>query len=211
MLIQHAADALDYGRFMLGSRSCQHMGQDPIRAAGMTHADAQAVKCFATGLVDNIAQAVIAAMTAAGLKTDIAGRKVDLVMRDQDLCERDFIVVKQGGNGRAALVHKGLRLAQAAIHGAALVAAKFGVKFARGGKGHGALGSQRVNKPEARVVPGAGVLCAGIAEADDQFERGRHLAVVSRLRSCRIFRAPLQRRQRRLRPRAQSHLRSRRL
>lgn len=178
MLIQHPADALDYGRFMLGGRSCQHMGQDPIRAAGMTHADAQAAKPFAAGLIDNIPQAVIAAMTAAGLETYIAGRKVDLVMRDHDLCERDFIIVKQGGNGRAALVHKGLRLAQAAIHGAALIAAKFGVKFARGGKSHGALRGQRVNKPETRVMPGAGVLRAGIAEADDQFERGRHLAVV---------------------------------
>ena len=178
MLIQHAADARVYGRCMLGGRSCQHMGQDPIRTAGMTYADAQAVKFFAAGLVDNIPQAVIAAMTAAGLETDIAGRKVDLVMRDQDLCQRDFIVVKQGGNGRAAFVHKGLRLAQAAIHGAALVAAKLGVKFARSGKGHGALGGQRIDKPETRIVPGAGVLRAGVAEADDQFERGRHLAVV---------------------------------
>ena len=211
MLIQHAADARVYSRLMLRGRSCQHMGQDPIRAAGMAHADAQAVKCFAAGLVDDIPQAVIAAMTAAGLKADIAGRKVDLVVRDQDLCQRDFIVVKQGGNGRAALVHKGLRLAQAAIHGAALIAAKFGVKFARGGKSYGALGGQRVNKPETRVVPGAGVLRAGVAEADDQFERGRHVAVVSRLRSCRIFRALLQRRQRLPRSLPRCHLRSRRL
>ena len=63
---------------------------------------------------DDIPKAVVSPMATAAFQTDGPWRQIDVVMDDEQSIDRDAIVFQQGGDGRPAPVHEGLRFEQPA-------------------------------------------------------------------------------------------------
>jgi hypothetical protein len=120
----------------------------------------------------------------------VPGRQVDLVVRHQDLRRQDPVEQGERGDRLAGAVHVGAGLQQPKL--AAMVAQprQFAVELALGAEGRTGRAGDRIDEPEAGVVPRALVLGADVAEADDQPDRaagvGGHQ---KKARRCRHRRA----------------------
>ena len=146
----------------------------------MADADAQPPVVAAAELGVDVAQAVVAGMTAALLELELAGFQVELVMRDQDLLGRDLEETRQRRDRLARAVHESHGLEQPdrltfeiAAPGNAEIAAfrvQVDLEFA----------CDRLQPPETGVVTGILVFRARVAQADQQFEHGSSLAPAGR-------------------------------
>ena len=104
---------------------------------------------------------------AALLQARGARRQIELVVDHQHLGGLDPEEARHHLHRPAARVHVALRQHQP--RPARLVAADQRLELAVLAQHRAALRGQPLDEPEARVVPGGGVLVARIAEADDQF------------------------------------------
>jgi hypothetical protein len=113
------------------------------------------------------------AVATAALQPCRAGRQVQLVVHDQHLFRIDTVVVGHGPHRLTAAIHVGGRFQQAhaAAGDAGLAQLAVELRFIRKAGPMG--GGQRVDEPEAGVVPVLLVLRPGVAEACDQLD-GAH-------------------------------------
>ena len=112
----------------------------------------------------DVPQAVVPAVGAAGADAQLAQRQVEVVADHQEV--RGFHLMKVEGLADAAAtqIHKGFRLDQQEGLAAVVQLGHLGLEPTA--EPRGVLG-QQVDDVEADVVPGARVLRAGVAEADD--------------------------------------------
>ena len=94
------------GIALVGLEVAQHPVQHQVLVAGMADADAHPAIVLADMGVD-VAQAVVAAGTAALLHAHPAGREVELVVEHHDAVERDLEEAHGLAHGLARLVHEG--------------------------------------------------------------------------------------------------------
>src|SRR5690606_17525133 len=160
------------GRLVVPARPAQHPGGDPVLVAGMADADPQAVELAVAQQPDDVAQAVLAAVAAIELQPGHARRQVQLVVGDQHLLRLDLPVAQGRHHRLAGQVHEGGRLEQAQVLPAR--ADPGGLAEQLGFQAEAGAGAfrQGVQKPEPGVVPGSGVFGTGIAQSDDESQRG---------------------------------------
>ncbi len=73
----------------------QHVVHHIISAARMTYADAQALKLFATQMVDDVTQTIMTTVSAAGFQAYGTRIKIQLIVSHQNIIFGDFVEVCQ--------------------------------------------------------------------------------------------------------------------
>src|SRR4051812_23358323 len=136
----------------------------------MAHADAQAPECVALR-GDDVAQAVVSAVTTRVLETHGAARQIDLVVRHEHLRGRDLVEVQHARDGTAAAVHERHRLQQPDLVATDACARELSLVLALVAERAAMTARELVDEPEARVVTRARVLGTRVAETDDELER----------------------------------------
>ena len=136
---------------------------------GMPDADAHPPESV-TLRRDDVAQAVVSAVTAGFLEPDRAARQIDLVVRHQHLRRRQLVETQHARHRSAAAIHEGHRLHEPQLLAADANARELGLVFAFETERAAMTPRQLVHEPEARVVARARIFGARIAEADDEFE-----------------------------------------
>ena len=148
----------------------------PGAVRGHPYAYAQAGEGLGAGRLDHGLESVVSARAAFGAQSKLARRQVDVVAHDKKLVRRQPVARLQVAYRRAAAVDIGARLDQR--HGA--VGDNAFADYRRAApplKANGMLSRQRVDAPKAGVVAGGGVLCAGVAQADDCKRRRFGMAI----------------------------------
>ena len=135
---------------------------------GMADGDPQAMELAVPQQPDNVAQPVLAAVTAVELEARDAGREIQLIMGDQHFLRFDLPVAQRSGHRFAAEIHERGRLQQPDGLPGNLDLGGFAEQFAFQTESHAGLLRQRVNEPEPGIVPGSGVFGARISEPDDE-------------------------------------------
>src|SRR5690349_13277197 len=136
----------------------------------MAHADAQAPESVALRR-DDVAQAVVTAVTTRVLQAHCAARQIDLVVRHQHLRGRDLVEIQHARDGAAAAVHERHGLQQPDLVTADAHPGELALVLALVAEGPAMTARELVHEPETRVVARARVLGARIPETDDELER----------------------------------------
>ena len=93
----------------------QDVINDLIAIARMVDAEAQAVKIFAAKRGDDVAQAVVAAVTAAVFQFDRAFRQIEFVVNDEDFFRGEVVEFGECAHRTTTGIHEGQRFEQ--MHG----------------------------------------------------------------------------------------------
>ena len=144
----------------------EDVGRDQALVAGVADADADAVEGRADVGVDR-AQAVVAGVAAAGLDADPAGGEVELVVEDGDVVGLELVELQGGADASPERFMKVPGFRSSTFSAPRRPSAISPWNFARHGAKPWADGDG-VDGHEADVVAVAGVLAAGIAEADEE-------------------------------------------
>ena len=132
-----------------------------------TDAHAQAGEIVASQEIQDIAHAIVRSRAALGADAHPAKGQIHVVIHHQQFFRRDLIPVHQLRHGLAAEVHIRLRLGKRHAHIAnaafphfrlATRAVQFDLVARR----------QNLHHVEPHIVPGARILCAGVAQAHNQ-------------------------------------------
>lgn len=143
---------------------------DDLRAiAGMADAQPQAPEVRAD-VRDDVAQAVVTAVTAAQFETGVTDRQIEFVVRDQNFGRRNFHVIGNRAHGKSAAIHIRHRLEQRDFLAAERHATNVALESRMTSESPAPLGRKCIDKPEPRVVTREQMLGAWIAETDDDFE-----------------------------------------
>jgi hypothetical protein len=113
------------------------------------------------------AQAVMAGMAAALLDFQLTGGEVELVVENYDIIDGNLEELGAFGDGLAGEVHEGLGFQEKGFRAAQGTLRQQPVEFASEWCTSVVFGDA-VDGHEAYVVPGLGVLGAGVSEADEQ-------------------------------------------
>ena len=137
----------------------------------MAYTDTQAMKIFVvTQSWHDIAQPVVAAMTAALFEARSAWVDIQLIVSNQHFFRRNFVELRNGRNGFAAAVHKSGGNKQAEVMAGtgrtASQAKKFGIRL----QSATALLRQCGNEVGPRVVARPLVFATGVAQSNNKFD-----------------------------------------
>src|SRR5579871_3045008 len=116
----------------------------------------------------DVPQPVMAAMSAAGSKAQLAQRQVDIVADHQQIGEDRLVEVNDLANALTAQVHEGLGLDEENLLAILVELGDPGLKAILK-TAHSRATGQAVHHHEADIVPRVRVPPAGIAQAYDDF------------------------------------------
>ncbi|GBH08045.1 Aconitase A [Pseudomonas syringae pv. actinidiae] len=141
------------------------------------------MKCVLVAeLRDDVAQAVVTAMTAAHFEFGNARRQVQFVVRHQNRLDRDTVEARKRRDSLAATVHVGGGDQQTNILTLMRKASGQAKEFALGNEIDSLRRSNTLNEKSPCVMPGLFVFSAWISQAHDQLygghDRGSSFGVV---------------------------------
>ncbi len=155
-------------RLVFRARRLQHVVGDfllrEFRLARVSDADAQPPVLRGAQLRLDVAQSVVAGVSAAELHLRLAGLQVELVVHDEDLLRRDREEARDRRDGAAGEVHERRGLHDPHVARLRDVRRELALRRERGRE----LPRQRVGEPEARVVAGARVFAARVSQTGDE-------------------------------------------
>ena len=151
-------------------RARQHVIDHLGLVAGMPDAEPQAPEILAD-VRDDVAQPVVAAVTAAVLQAHGADRQIELIVRHQDLLGRDLEEIAQLPHRQAAAVHVRGGLQQHDVLAADVDARGLAGELAVVAKLRAVPPRKQIHEPETRVVAGDQMLGPRIAETGDDPQR----------------------------------------
>ena len=165
------------------SRRCCSSGAKRVRTwstarpVRLADPDPQPAELLGPELVDDRAQAVVAARPAALAEAQLAERQREVVGDDEQVDQRGVLARQHLADREAGVVHVGQRLDERQVEAPEAAHGDVGrVALAALAGPAGALGDPVHDQP-ADVVARAGVLRAGVAETDDDLQpslRGQH-------------------------------------
>src|SRR3990167_8042961 len=143
--------------------------------AGMADAEAQSGKVIlSTEFVDDVAQTIVATVTAAFFQTDRTQRQIQFVVHHEDVCRWNAEELCESEDGLSAAIHEGggkQKMNRMARYGDFSVVAEeffFRLEFAVMVFGEGA------KKNRAGIVACSRIFGAWITQAHDQLDRLTH-------------------------------------
>src|SRR5579883_1522793 len=151
----------------------------------MTDADAQAMERASADMLEQIAQAVLPAVSAVELQTDRAGRQIEIVVHHQHFGGLDLPIAQRARYRDAAFIHERGGFEQPHLFVTDANTRGFRVQFVLETETRIHAGSQAINEPEPGVGPGAKVFGARISQTDDKADGGHDVERRGERKPCR--------------------------
>jgi len=151
----------------------KHIVDHLIAMTRMTDSYAQTVKVFTAKVADQVAQTIMATVTATFFEPDHPGRQIQLIVHHEYLLKRYFKKLRQGPHRLAAAVHEAHRLLQATLVAFNQAACDFAMESLLGAELLLTTLRQFINKPKPGVMPGWFVFGTGVSQSDDKLN-SRH-------------------------------------
>src|SRR4029453_7745551 len=140
-------------------------------ADGVADADPEPAELFRSELIDDRAQAVVAAMAARLPKAQLPERQREVVGHDEQVTERRVLARQHLADGEARVVHPGQRLDEGQVEAVVSTHGDVGcVALPATARPPGALREPVEHEP-SDVMTRAGIALTRIAKPDDDLQR----------------------------------------